>query len=80
MIKCLILFALTIVISLPAITAYCGGSGSMTLVVSATLPEHVMDNDISGAAPLSNNLVQLVQTQTVIRNNQSIRLVSIVVP
>ena len=80
MYKCLILLALTIVLTLPAITAYCGGLRSESLVVSATLPEHVMANDITAAAPISNNIIQLVQTQTVIRNNQSIRLVSIVAP
>jgi len=52
----------------------------MTLIVSATLPPHVMDNGNPGLTPLSNNAVQLVQTQTVIRNNKSIVLTSIVVP
>jgi len=73
--KLLILLALTILISLPAVNAYC--AGSMTLVVSATLPSHVMDNN---ALLQSNNADQLVQTQTIIKNNKSFVVTSIVLP
>jgi hypothetical protein len=56
---------------------FCAGK-VMSLIVSATLPPHVMAKSLSMMALSSAN--QLVQTQNVIRNNRSIRLVSIVVP
>ncbi len=69
MLKCLCLFALLIFLFLHTVPAFCGVSKTMTFQVTATLPEHVM----------SNNANLLAQTQTVIRNNKTTRLTSIVV-
>jgi len=78
MLKFLILLALTTVIFIQTVPAYCGGSRS--LLVSATLPEHVMTNNNLERTSFSNNPYQLAQTQIVIRNNKTITLTSIVVP
>jgi hypothetical protein len=51
----------------------------MSFQLSVTMPEHVIVNNTS-VSPFSNNAYQLVQTQTVIRNNKTISLTSIVVP
>jgi hypothetical protein len=75
MLKFFILLALTTVIFIQTVPAY-----SMSLVVSATLPEHAMANNNLSVTPFSNNPYQLVQTQIVIRNNKTISLTSIVVP
>lgn len=79
MLKCLILLVLIVVFFTQTPPAYCG-SRSISLIVSATLPEHVMDIGTPGIAPFLNNPNQLVQTEMVVRNNKSIRLTSIVVP
>ena len=80
MLKLLILLVLTTVFIMQSLPAYCAGTRVISLQVSATLPEHVMANSINGIPQFSDSPMQLVQTETVIRNNQSIRLVSIVVP
>lgn len=80
MLKFFILFAIATVFFLQIIPAYCQSGRTLTLLVSATLPEHVMMTNALEPNAFSNNPLQLVQTQTVIRNNKSIRLVSIVVP
>ena len=77
MLKYLILLALTTVIFLQTTPAYCT---TMMFHISATIPEHVMVNNNLGVTSLSSNLNQLVQTETVVRNHQNIRLTSIVVP
>ena len=71
MFKFFILFALTTVLCLQCLPAYCGVSRTVALQVSVTIPPHVM---------LNNNLGQLVQTQTMIRNNQNVQVTSIVLP
>ena len=73
-----ILIALTILTFIQAVPAYCGVSRTMTFQLSVTIPEHVMSYKL-GMTPFSNNVYQLVQTQTVIRNNKTIQLTSIVV-
>ena len=78
MLKFFILLALTTVIFIQTVPAYCGTS--VSLIVSATLPEHVIANNNLSITPFSNNSNQLVQTQIVIKNNKSISLTSIVVP
>jgi hypothetical protein len=80
MLKLFILLALTIVICIQAIPAYCGVSRTTTFQLSVTIPDHVISNMNLGVTPFSNNPYQLVQTQTVTRNNKSISLISIVVP
>jgi hypothetical protein len=80
MVKLLSPFALIILIYMQAAPAYCGVSRTMTFNLSVTIPEHVIFNSGLRATPFSNNTYQLVQTETVIRNNKSIRLTSIVVP
>jgi len=80
MLKILILLAVTGLVFIQTQPAYCGGLRSISVQISVTIPEHVMVNNNLGAAPFSNNPDQLVQTETVIRNNQSISLTSIVVP
>ena len=77
MLKLFILPALTIVIFLQTVPAYCT---TATFQISVIMPEHVMLNNDPGRTLFSNSPYQLVQTQTVIRNNQSIRLTSIVAP
>jgi hypothetical protein len=76
MFKFLILLSAATVIFLQTVPAYCAGR-TMALVVSATLPEHVMSNNLN---TFSNNPNQLAQTQMVVRNNKNISLTSIVVP
>ena len=78
MLKLLSLFAVVTAIFMQTVPAFCEVSRSTTFHLSVTIPEHVILNNLR--APLSNNTVQLVQTQTVIRNNKSISLTSIVVP
>ena len=79
MLKLFILAALTIFICLQTVPAYCGASRTMAFQVSVTIPEHVMfNNDICYS--IFKQSYQLVQTQTVIRNNRAISLTSIVVP
>ena len=75
-----ILIALTTVIFIQTMPAYCGVSRTMSFRLSVTIPEHVIFNNNPGVTPFSNNTYQIVQTQTVIRNNKSISLTSIVVP
>ncbi|MBF0503465.1 MAG: hypothetical protein HQL14_00030 [Candidatus Omnitrophica bacterium] len=58
--------------------AFSAVTRTLTLLVSATLPEHIMTNSLN-IAPISNTN-QLIQTDTVIRNNKSVRLTTIVVP
>jgi hypothetical protein len=67
--KLLFLSAIAIFIIIQTGPAFCGVSRTETFQLSVTIPEHVMENN-----------KQLVQTQTVIRDNKSIRLTSIVVP
>jgi hypothetical protein len=80
MLKLFILLALTILISLPAITAYCEGSRVASITVSATIPQHVMESNALGITPTVNNPNQLVQTKTVVINNKSFIITSIVLP
>jgi len=68
MFKCLTWLTLTIIAFMQTEPAF-SGSRTLTLEVSATIPEHVMEN---------NN--QSAQTQTIIRNHKTIILTSIVVP
>jgi len=77
MLRSLSLLALTAVILIQTVPAYCG---SMSLEVSAIVPPHVMAYNSLNINPSSANPAQLVQTQTVIRNNKSVDLISIVVP
>lgn len=80
MLKLFILLALTIVISMPAITAYCEGSRIASITVSATIPQHVMESNALGITPIVNNPNQLVQTKTVIINDKRFIITSIVLP
>ena len=80
MFKFLILLALTIVIIIQTAPAYCLGSNTVSFQVSAIMPEHVMFNSNHEALAFSNNFQQISQTQTVIRNNRTISLTSIVAP
>jgi len=72
-----ILPALIAIIFLQTVPAFCA---SMSLEVSVTIPEHVISQGPLSSNLLSSNSIQLVQTQTVVRNNQTISLTSIVVP
>ena len=56
MLKLFILLALTTVIFLQTVPAYCQGR-TLSLIVSATLPEHVMDNGNLNVTPFSNDLI-----------------------
>ena len=80
MLKLFILLALTIVIFIQTMPAYCGGSTTMVFHVSATMPEHIIINNNPGLTLDTSNPYQLVQTQIVMRNNRSVILTSIVVP
>ena len=80
MLKFFILLALTTVIFIQTVPAYCGVSRTMTFQLSVTIPPHVIANKALGLTAFSNNPNQLIQTQAVIRNNKSISLTSIVVP
>lgn len=81
MLKFFILLTLTIITFIHIVPAYCAPAArSLTLQVSATIPEHVMAIGALGVAPLPNMAFQLIQTETVIRNNKPINLTSIVVP
>ncbi len=71
-----ILLALTTVIFLQSIPAYCA---TTTFHLSVTIPAHVILNG-PNMAPSSKNAYQMVQTATVVRNNKNISLTSIVVP
>jgi hypothetical protein len=77
--KLFTLIAVVTVIFLQAGHAYCGVSKTMTFRLSVTIPPHVI-YDTSNGTPISNYPFQLIQTQTVMRNNKSIQLTSIVVP
>jgi len=70
------LFVVAIFMFLLTVPAYCS---TMSFYVSATIPEHIVMNKNLGGVGLSNNYNQLVQTDTVIRNNQAISVTSIVV-
>ena len=80
MIKFIILFVLAIVVFIQTIPAYCGVSKTTVFNLSVTIPEHVLTSSNASAIPFSRNPYQLIQTQMVMRNNQSISLTSIVVP
>jgi len=71
-----ILLTLATVMIFQSLPAYCN---SITLEVSATLPEHAMSADLGGT-PSLNNAIQMVQTETVTRDHQNVSLTSIVVP
>ena len=77
MFKCLTLLSLIVFVFIQTLPAYCR---TAAFQLSVTIPEHVMLNNSLVAAPFSVNPYQLVQTQTVIRNNQNVSLTSIVVP
>jgi hypothetical protein len=79
MFKRIAVFAITSVIVMQTLSAFGGVSRSMMFQISVTIPEHVILNGVS-SAPFANNPYQLVQTQTVVRNNKTIQLRSIVVP
>ena len=74
--KYLLPLSLSIVILMQALPAY---SASMSFQVSVIMPEHVMANADPSSSLFSNSSNQLVQTQTIIRNNQMIKLTTIVV-
>lgn len=78
--KLLYLIALIIFLILQEEPAFCGATRTMSFQISVTIPEHVMLNNDLNAAPPASTPFQLVQTQTVIRNNRTISLTSIVVP
>ena len=78
MLKLFILLALTIATFIQAAPAYCGVSRTTVFRLSVTIPEHVIFN--TNPQNASHNPYQLTQTQTVMRNNKSISLTSIVVP
>jgi hypothetical protein len=74
------LLALTAIFLMQTIPAFCGVSKTMSFQISVTIPPHVIANGALGLSLISNHLYQIVQTQTIIRNNRSISLTSIVVP
>ena len=74
--RILLLLALTTFVFLQSVPAYCT---TMSFQVSVTMPEHVMASNTLGQAISLNSTYQLVQTQTVIRDNERINLTSIVV-
>ncbi|MBF0511703.1 MAG: hypothetical protein HQL13_05160 [Candidatus Omnitrophica bacterium] len=79
MIKFLIIFLFTIVFFLPAIPGFCGESRTVTFQLSLTIPPHVMwspAGDLQGTSR-SN---QIVQTDTMIRNNRMVEMTSVLVP
>ena len=76
MLKILILLGVTILIFILTTPAYCS---TTVFHISATIPEHVMTNNIPGVNPFPQNLNQSVQTETVIRNNHNIQMTTIVV-
>ncbi len=79
--KLFILLALAIVIFIQTAPVYCSGiSRTMIFHLSVTIPEHVIFNNDLVSTPFSKNPYQLVQTQTITRNNKNIQLTSIVVP
>jgi hypothetical protein len=80
MLKLFILLTLTTVTFLQTIPAYCGVTRTGSFQISVIIPEHVMSYSGLATAPFSNNINQLIQTETVVRNNKSITLTSIVVP
>jgi len=72
--------ALTTFIFLQAVPAFsAGASRSMTFELSVTVPQHVMSSNALSGTAFSSNSFQLVQTETVVRDNQRINLTSIVV-
>ena len=79
MLKSSILLVVTIFILLQTAPGFCAASKTTTFQVSVTIPEHVILN-IKPGNSFSNNPYQLVQTQTVIRNNKNVHLTSLVVP
>ncbi|MDE1920418.1 MAG: hypothetical protein KGJ09_02190 [Candidatus Omnitrophica bacterium] len=78
MLKLLPLLVLTALIVFQTVPAYCAVSRTVTFQLSVTIPPHVMLNPSGSAFP--NNPYQITQTQTLIRNNQTIRMTTIVVP
>ena len=72
-----VLTSVALLICIQTLPAYSGATKTVTFQVSATLPEHVISNNINTAL---NSSSQLVQTQTVFRNNKTISLTTIVVP
>jgi len=78
MIKIYILFALAIIILMQIQPAYCGVSKTMVFQLSVIIPQHVLLNANLNVTPFAGN--QIVQTETVMRNNRSITLTTIVVP
>jgi len=74
------LLAVVIFIIIQTEPAFSQISKTTVFQMSVTIPEHVIYNNGLMAAPAANHLDQLIQTQTVIRNNKTIRLTSIVVP
>ncbi len=79
MIKHSILLAVTFLAVFSAVPGY-GATRSLSLIVSATLPEHVMDPGSTLLAPAADKAIQMVQTQTMTRNHRSVVVTSIVVP
>ena len=78
--KLLFLLALIIFLIIQSEPAFCGASKTESFELSVTIPPHVISNNNPGVALFAHNPYQLVQTQTVIRNNKAISLTSIVVP
>jgi hypothetical protein len=74
------LFAVAIFIIIQTEPGFCQISKTTVFNISVTIPEHVISNNDLAISPVSNHLNQLIQTQTVIRNNKTISLTSIVVP
>jgi len=75
MYKFLIVLTLTAVAVLQTLPAYCAGSRTEILQVSATLPPHAM----LGNSPFSRNLDQSAQTEMMVRDNKMMQVTSIVV-
>jgi len=73
------LLAIVIFIIIQTEPAFSSVSKTTTFFMSVTIPEHVMTNN-TAISLSSHHQNQLIQTQTVIRNNQRINLTSILVP
>ena len=72
-------FAIVIFIIIQEEPGYCQITKTTTFHISVTIPEHVLSPGL-GIAPDTNHSNQLIQTQTVMRNNKAVSLTTIVVP
>jgi len=80
MLKLFFLLALTILVIMQTQPGFCEGARVIMLQVSATMPPHVMINANHQVNPFSDTVLQITQTQLIIRDNRTISLTSIVVP